>query len=105
LLRAILSQARGDHARAAADADRAILLQSSLAFAHVIAASSRAQLGEALTARRHLRNAQRLLLAVDRDDSVPGSGGVTARELLHSCRQLDRSLAAPRVQRASGARR
>ena len=105
LLRAILSQAQGDHARAAADADRAILLQSSLAFAHVVAASSRAQLGEALTARRHLRNARRLLLALGAEESAPGSGGVTARELLQSCRQLDRSLASPRVHRISGARR
>jgi chemotaxis protein methyltransferase CheR len=105
LLRAILAQAEGDHARAAADADRAILLQSSLAFAHVIAASSRAQLGEAESARRHLRNAQRLLLLLGAEESAPGSGGVTARELLHSCRQLDRSLASPRVPRASGARR
>lgn len=93
LLRAILAQARGDHARAAADADRAILLRSSFAFAHVIAASSRAHLGEPLAARRHLRNAQRLLAALTDDDSAPGSGGVSVRELRHSCRQLDRSLA------------
>ena len=105
LLRAILAQAHGDHARAAADADRAILLQSSLAFAHVVAASSRAQLGEPVTARRHLRNAQRLLLLVGAEESAPGSGGVTAGELLHSCRQLERSLASPRAPRASGVRR
>ena len=105
LLRAILAQAEGDHVRAAVDADRAILLQSSLAFAHVIAASSRAHLGETESARRHLRNAQRLLLLLGAEESAPGSGGVTARELLHSCRQLDRSLASPRAPRASGARR
>ena len=106
LLRAILAQARGDHARAAADADRAILLRSSFAFAHVIAASSRAQLGEPLAARRHLRNAQRLLAALTDEESVPGSGGVSARELRHSCRQLDRSLASIGVRsRAAGARR
>ena len=105
LLRAVLAQAQGDHARAAADADRAILLQSSFAFAHVIAASSRAQLGEPLVARRHLRNARRLLLALTADEGAPGSGGVSARELLSSCRQLDRSLASSGSPRASGARR
>ena len=104
-LRAILAQADGDHASAAVDADRAILLQSSFAFAHLIAASSRAQLGERTTARRHLRNAQRLLSALAEAASVPGSGGVTARELLGSCQQLGRSLGAPRVDRAQGARR
>ena len=106
LLRAVVAQARGNHAGAAADADRAILLQGSLAFAHVIAASSRAHLGEHLAARRHLRNAQRLLAALRADEIAPGSGGVTVRELQHSCRQLDRSLASIRVTaRAAGARR
>jgi chemotaxis protein methyltransferase CheR len=106
LLRAVLAQARGDHAGAAADADRAILLHRAFAFAHVIAASSRAHLGERVAARRHLRNAQRLLAALRADATAPGSGGVTAHELLHSCRQLDRSLASIRVPaRAAGARR
>ncbi|MEP7121225.1 MAG: protein-glutamate O-methyltransferase CheR [Byssovorax sp.] len=105
LLRAILSHALGNHALAAADADRAILLQSSLAYAHVVAALSRARLGEPTTARRHLRNAQRLLLALDAAESAPGAGGVTAGELLSSCRQLDRSLGSPRAPRPSAARR
>lgn len=105
VLRAILAQADGDHTSAAVDADRAILLQSSFAFAHLIAASSRAQLGERATARRHLRNAQQLLSALAMEGSVPGTGGVTAHELLGACQQLGRSLGAPRVDRASGARR
>jgi len=104
-LRAVLAAAAGDHARAAADADRAILVQSSFAFAHVIAALSRTQLGEPAEARRHLRNAQRLLFALAADASVRGSGGVTARELLDVCQQLTRSLAAARVDRVTGARR
>ena len=104
-LRAVLAQASGDHARAAADADRAILVQSSFAFAHVIAGTARAQLGERAEARRHLRNAQRLLSALAPGAVVRGAGGVTARELLDVCQQLARSLAAPRVARATGARR
>jgi chemotaxis protein methyltransferase CheR len=104
-LRAVLAAASGDHARAAADADRAILVQSSFAFGHVLAAVSRAQLGEPVEARRHLRNAQRLLFALAVDASVRGSGGLTAREVLDICRQLTRSLVAPRVDRAAGARR
>jgi chemotaxis protein methyltransferase CheR len=104
-LRAVLAQADGDHLSAAVDADRAILLQSSFAYAHLIAASSRAQIGERTAARRHLRNAQRLLSALAMDARVPGSGGVTARELLGSCQQLGRSLGAPRVARAEGERR
>ena len=104
-LRAVLAQARGDHPAAAADADRAILLQSGFAFAHVIAASSRAQLGERVEARRHVRNAQRLLSALVAEEGAPGSGGVTARELLHACQQLDRSLVSASAGRASGGRR
>jgi chemotaxis protein methyltransferase CheR len=104
-LRAVLAAAAGDHARAAAEADRAILVQSAFAFAHVIAAMARTQLGERAEARRHLRNAQRLLSALEADASVPGSGGVAARELLDICQQLTRRLAAPRVARATGARR
>jgi chemotaxis protein methyltransferase CheR len=104
-LRAVLAQAEGDHVSAAVDADRAILLQSSFAYAHLIAASSRAQIGERTAARRHLRNAQRLLSALAVDARVPGSGGVTAGELLGSCQQLGRSLGAPRVARAQGDRR
>jgi chemotaxis protein methyltransferase CheR len=104
-LRAVLAQARGDHPAAAADADRAILLQSGFAFAHVIAASSRAQLGERVEARRHVRNAQRLLAALVAEEGAPGSGGVTARELLHACRQLDRSLGSASAGGASGGRR
>ena len=104
-LRAVLAQADGDHAGAAVDADRAILLQSSFAYAHLLAASSRAQIGERTAARRHLRNAQQLLSALAMDARVPGSGGVTARELLGSCQQLGRSLGAPRVARAEGGRR
>lgn len=104
-LRAVLAQADGDHASAAVDADRAILLQSSFAYAHLIAASARAQIGERTTARRHLRNAQRLLSALAAEATVPGSGGVTARELLGACQQLGRSLGAPRVARAQGERR
>lgn len=101
-LRAVLAQADGDHARAVADAERALALQGSFAYAHLIAATSRAHLGERAAARRHLRDAQRLLADFAAEGSVPGSGGVTARELLESCQQIGRGLGAAR---SSGARR
>src|SRR6185436_10387748 len=46
ILRATILSALSDHARAAADAEKAILLDRNAAFAHMLAAVARASLGD-----------------------------------------------------------
>lgn len=87
LLRAALRQARGDHRGAIAEARRALLLDRTLAYAHFIAASSHAALGERERARRALRNA-RAILAMLTDDTRIAGIPATAAELRAACRQL-----------------
>jgi chemotaxis protein methyltransferase CheR len=87
LLRAALRQAEGDHRGAIAEARRALLLDRTLAYAHVIAASSHAALGEGDRARRALRNA-RAILAMLPDDARVAGISATAAELRAACRQL-----------------
>jgi tetratricopeptide (TPR) repeat protein len=85
VLRAVVHQARADHGLAARDAERAIVLERSLAFAHLLAASSRARLGDRAEARRHARNARRLLCAAERTPRTIA--------LLDACTRLERALA------------
>ena len=87
LLRAALRQAEGDHRSAIAEARRALLLDRTLAYAHVIAASSHAALGERDRARRALRNA-RAILAMLADDARVTGISATAAELRAACHQL-----------------
>jgi chemotaxis protein methyltransferase CheR len=87
LLRAALRQAQGDHCGAIEEARRALLLDRTLAYAHVIAASSHAALGERDRARRALRNA-RAILAMLADDARVAGISATAAELRAACCQL-----------------
>jgi chemotaxis protein methyltransferase CheR len=93
-LRAVIHQALGDYPRAAGDAERAILLERSFAFAHLLAATSRARLGDGREARRHVRNARRLLSALSASAIAPGGGGASAGDLLDACSRLDQALSA-----------
>ena len=104
-LRAVLHQALGDHARAAVDAERAIMLQRSYAFAHLLAATSRARLGERPEARRHVRNACKLLSALSAGAVPPGAGGASAADLLDACRRLDQALTSRRAISRGGGHR
>ena len=92
LLRSSVRQASGDHGGACDDADRAVLIDRSLAFAHVLAASARARLGDAPAARRALRNARGLLERVRDDAVVPYSDGQGRGALLALCDRLARAL-------------
>jgi chemotaxis protein methyltransferase CheR len=87
LLRAALRQSQGDHRGAIAEARRALLLDRTLAYAHFLAASSHAALGERDRARRALRNA-RAILAMLTDDTRIAGIPATAAELRAACRQL-----------------
>jgi chemotaxis protein methyltransferase CheR len=91
LLRSTVRQAAGDDRGAAADAERAIVLDRTLAFAHVLSASARARLGEVAAARRALRNARALLLPAD-DAPVPLASGQGRASLLAFCERLNRTL-------------
>jgi chemotaxis protein methyltransferase CheR len=104
-LRAVIHQALGDYPRAAGDAERAILLERSFAFAHLLAATSRARLGDRPEARRHVRNARRLLQGLSATAVAPGGGGASAGDLLDACGRLDQALAAPRAGAARRAQR
>jgi tetratricopeptide (TPR) repeat protein len=92
VLRATLRQSLGDHERAVQDIQRALLLDRSLAFAHVLAAASRTALGQIRAALHALHNARKVLFAQPADAPVAGTQGVTVSELLSLCEQLERVL-------------
>lgn len=102
LLRSSVRQAAGDDRGAAADADRAVFLDRSLAFAHVLSAAAHSRLGDSTVARRALRNA-RALLRSGGDGPVPHSEGQTREGLAALCDRLGRSLdEASRSRRRDG---
>jgi chemotaxis protein methyltransferase CheR len=74
-------------------ARRAILLDRTLAAAHVLAASAAVAQGDARSARSALRNARRHLSDVPPGEIVCGGGGATAAELQSYCARLERALA------------
>jgi chemotaxis protein methyltransferase CheR len=92
LLRAALRQAGGDHAGAVSDCRRALLLDRTLAYAHLVAAPSLLMLGDRAGARRALRNARALLTELAPDTPVVTPSEATAAELLAACVQLERNL-------------
>lgn len=101
VLRATLYQSMNDHQGAVRDVQRALLLDRSLAFAHVLAAASRMALGDERAALHALRNARKTLLVQPLDAPVAGAQGITVRELLLLCDQLQRVLMRSLPGRAS----
>lgn len=73
-------------------ARRAILLDRTLAAAHVLAASAAVAQHDEGGARRSLRNAMRHLGDVEATEKVRGGGGATAAELRSYCARLERAL-------------
>lgn len=91
LLRAVLAQALGRHTEVVRDAKRALLLDRSLVYAHIVAAPSAAALGDVSAAKRGLRNARASLLATPPDTPITATTA-SAEELLSACAQLERTL-------------
>ena len=77
---------------AAEEARRAILLDRTLAAAHVLAASAALAQSDVGGARRALRHARRYLSATSGGEIVRGGGGATAAEMEAYCARLDRAL-------------
>jgi chemotaxis protein methyltransferase CheR len=77
---------------AAEEARRAILLDRTLAAAHVLAASAALAQSDVGGARRALRHARRYLSATSGTEIVRGGGGATAAEMEAYCARLDRAL-------------
>nr|MBK7067319.1 hypothetical protein [Deltaproteobacteria bacterium] len=92
LLRSTVRQATGDDLGACHDADKAIVIDRSLAFAHVLLAAGRVRLTDQPSARRALRNARALLLSAPPDQLVPHAGSQGRDALLAICDRLGRSL-------------
>jgi chemotaxis protein methyltransferase CheR len=92
LLRSTVRQATGDDLGACHDADKAIVIDRSLAFAHVLLAAGRVRLTDQPSARRALRNARALLLSAPPDQPVPHAGSQGRDALLAICDRLGRSL-------------
>lgn len=101
VLRATLYQSMNDHQGVVRDVQRALLLDRSLAYAHVLAAASRVALGDERAALHALRNARRTLLVQPLDAPVAGAQGITVGELLLLCDQLQRVLVRTLPGRAS----
>lgn len=81
-----------DPESAGEQARRAILLDRTLAAAHVLAASAALARSDARSARRSLRHAQRYLATTPSRDVVRGGGGATAAEMVSYCARLERAL-------------
>lgn len=81
-----------DPASASMAARRAILLDRTLAAAHVLAASAAVAQLDPGGARRSLRNARRYLSDVEPTQVMRGGGGATAAELSSYCARLERTL-------------
>jgi chemotaxis protein methyltransferase CheR len=81
-----------DPLAASEDARRAILLDRTMAAAHVLAASAALALRDVAAARRALRNARRYLLDAPANAPLRGGGGATASELAGYCARLERAL-------------
>lgn len=81
-----------DPVTASEEARRAILLDRTLAAAHVLAASAALALRDVPLARRSLRNARRYLADAPPAEIVRGGGGATALELAGYCARLERAL-------------
>jgi len=92
LLRSTVRQATGDDLGACHDAEKAIVLDRSLAFAHVLLAAGRVRLSDQPSARRALRNARALLLSAPTDQPVPHAGAQGRDALLAVCDRLGRAL-------------
>lgn len=81
-----------DPESAGEQARRAILLDRTLAAAHVLAASAALARSDARSARRSLRHAKRYLATTPSRDIVRGAGGATAAEMVSYCARLERAL-------------
>ncbi|APR85449.1 Chemotaxis protein methyltransferase CheR [Minicystis rosea] len=94
VLRALVLSTLSNHARAALDAERAILLDPTSPMAHMLAAVSSGRLGHHEDARRSLRNALKLLA---RADAVDAGAGASKEELAAAATQIARALEAMRT--------
>lgn len=83
-----------DPVAAGEEARRAILLDRTLAAAHVLAASAALALRELPAARASLRHARRALATVKPEATVRGADGATADQLHAYCARLERALGA-----------
>jgi chemotaxis protein methyltransferase CheR len=92
LLRSTVRQAAGDDLGACHDAEKAIVIDRSLAFAHVLLAAGRVRLSDRPAALRALRNARALLLAAPPGAPVPHGGAQRRDDLLSICDRLGRAL-------------
>ncbi len=92
LLRSTVRQATGDDLGACHDAEKAIVIDRSLAFAHVLMAAGRVRLSDPPAARRALRNARALLLSASLVEPLPHAGAQGRAELLAICDRLGRLL-------------
>ncbi len=79
-------------ALAAEQARRAILLDRTLAAAHILAASAALAEADVRGARRALRHARRYLSATPAGEIVRGSGGATGAEMESYCARLVRAV-------------
>lgn len=78
----------GKHDRSLAFAQRALSIDPSLAFAHVIAAIAARAPEQSHTREQHVRAALALLAPVHDDVTIIGSGGATAGELRALCARM-----------------
>lgn len=92
ILRALLHQSLGEHPAVLIETQRALLLDRSLAFAHLVAAGSHLLLQHFAEARRALNAARRLVRDLDEGALVHARTGVTTGELLSTSAQLERAL-------------
>jgi len=81
-----------DPGAAGEDARRAILLDRTVAAAHVLAASAALAQRDLPAARRALRHARRYLAGAPPAEVLRGGGGATAAELVSYCARLERAL-------------
>jgi len=81
-----------DPVSAGEQARRAILLDRTLAAAHVLAASAALAQSDTRGARRSIRHARRCLAASAATDVVRGAGGATAKEMAAYCTRIERAL-------------
>lgn len=85
-LHSVLLAQAGHYREAATAARRALYVQGDLAVAHMVLGSVLVRLNDRDGARRAFRNAVRVLQGSDPAESVPGSGGEPAGQLLDLAR-------------------
>jgi len=91
-VRGSLRLAAGNAVGALEDASKAVLLDRTLVFAHVVTAMASARLVDADRVVRACRVAGKALAALEASAEVPLAGGATAGELFAACRDAERAV-------------